>query len=92
LWNLWTNASTASEGNTLTLGEIAFALQEWLTVSGKPLKDHEGVFRIIQPIPSLKAETFKRWLDKVGYERVKEDELDNNQVCVKFAHTATDSL
>ena len=34
----------------------------------------EGVFRIIQSIPSPKAEPFKRWLAKVGYERVKEIE------------------
>jgi hypothetical protein len=32
----------------------------------------EGVFRIIQSIPSPKAEPFKRWLAKVGYERIKE--------------------
>ena len=34
----------------------------------------EGVFRIIQSIPSPKAEPFKRWLSKVGYERVQEIE------------------
>lgn len=34
----------------------------------------EGVFRIIQSIPSSKAEPFKRWLAKVGYERVREIE------------------
>ena len=34
----------------------------------------EGVFRIIQSIPSPKAEPFKRWLATVGYERVKEIE------------------
>ena len=34
----------------------------------------EGVFRIIQSIPSHKAEPFKRWLAKVGYERVQEIE------------------
>lgn len=28
----------------------------------------EGIFRIIQSIPSPKAEPFKRWLAKVGYE------------------------
>ena len=31
----------------------------------------EGMFRIIQSIPSPKAEPFKRWLAKVGYERVQ---------------------
>jgi len=34
----------------------------------------EGIFRIIQSIPSPKAESFKRWLARVGYERVKEIE------------------
>ena len=34
----------------------------------------EGVFRIIQAIPSPQAEPFKRWLAQVGYERVKEIE------------------
>lgn len=34
----------------------------------------ETVFRIIQSIPSPKAEPFKRWLAKVGYERVQEIE------------------
>jgi prophage antirepressor-like protein len=36
--------------------------------------DTEGVFRIIQSIPSPKAEPFKRWLVKVGFEQVKEIE------------------
>jgi prophage antirepressor-like protein len=34
----------------------------------------QGLFRIIQSIPSPKAEPFKRWLAQVGYERVKEIE------------------
>ena len=34
----------------------------------------ESMFRIIQSIPSQKAEPFKRWLAKVGYERVQEIE------------------
>ena len=36
--------------------------------------DTEGIFRIIQSIPSPKAEPFKRWLARVGYERIKEIE------------------
>jgi len=32
----------------------------------------EGIFRIIQSIPSPKAEPFKRWLARVGYERVQD--------------------
>ena len=34
----------------------------------------EGIFRIIESIPSPKAEPFKRWLARVGYERVQEIE------------------
>ena len=34
----------------------------------------ESMLRIIQSIPSPKAEPFKRWLAKVGYERVQEIE------------------
>jgi len=34
----------------------------------------EGMFRIIQSIPSPKAEPFKKWLAKVGYERIQEIE------------------
>ncbi len=36
--------------------------------------DTETIFRIIQSIPSPKAEPFKRWLAKVGYERIQEIE------------------
>ena len=32
----------------------------------------EGIFRIIQSIPSPKAEPFKMWLAKVGHERLQE--------------------
>ncbi len=34
----------------------------------------EGLFRIIQSIPSKKAEPFKLWLAKTGYERIQEIE------------------
>lgn len=40
---LWTHTSTALEGNTLTLGETAFVLNEGLTIAGKSLKDHKDV-------------------------------------------------
>lgn len=43
--------------------------------------DTEGLFRIIQSIPSPKAEPFKRWLAKVGYERVKE--IENPELATK---------
>ncbi|OGE71302.1 phage antirepressor protein [Candidatus Daviesbacteria bacterium RIFOXYD1_FULL_41_10] len=34
----------------------------------------EGIFRIVQSVPSPKAEPFKRWLARVGYERIQEIE------------------
>lgn len=36
------------------------------------LANPQALFRIIQSIPSPKAEPFKQWLAKVGYERVQE--------------------
>ena len=36
--------------------------------------DTETLFRLVQSIPSPKAEPFKRWLARVGYERVQEIE------------------
>ncbi len=36
--------------------------------------DTEGLLRIIQSIPSPKAEPFKLWLARVAYERIEETE------------------
>jgi hypothetical protein len=41
----------------------------------------EGIFRLIQSIPSPKAEPFKRWLARVGYERVQE--IENPELATK---------
>lgn len=43
----------------------------------------ETVFRIIQSIPSKKAEPFKRWLARVGYERIQE--FQNPDIAIKRA-------
>jgi Fic family protein len=43
LRDLWTHTSTALEGNTLTLGDTHFILEEGLTISGKPLKEHQEI-------------------------------------------------
>ena len=43
----------------------------------------EGIFRIIQSIPSPKAEPFKRWLAKVGYERIQE--IENPELAAERA-------
>ncbi len=41
---VWTHDSTAIEGNTLTLGETLKVLEFGLTISGKPLRDHQEVY------------------------------------------------
>ncbi len=40
----------------------------------------EGMFRIIQSIPSPKAEPFKRWLARIGKERI--DEIENPELAM----------
>lgn len=45
----------------------------------------EGIFRIIQSIPSPKAEPFKRWLAKVGFERIQE--IENPELATKRTRT-----
>ena len=52
------------------------------TASGKNRKTLSGntkdVFRLIQSIPSKKAEPFKQWLAQVGKERL--DEIENPEL------------
>ena len=45
--------------------------------------DTENLLRVIQSIPSPKAEPFKRWLAKVGYERL--EEIENPELASKRA-------
>ena len=57
------------------------------TVGGKQelnCANTEGMFRVIQSIPSPKAEPFKLWLAKVGYERVKE--IEDPELATKRTH------
>lgn len=64
-------------------GQIATPLPVQ-TVGGKQrlnCANTEGIFRIIQSISSPKAEPFKRWLAKVGYERVQE--IEDPQLAAK---------
>ena len=43
--------------------------------------DLEGIFRIIQSIPSPKAEPFKQWLARLGKERI--DEIQNPELAME---------
>lgn len=45
----------------------------------------EGIFRLMQSIPTKKVEPFKRWLAKVGYERLEEER--NPELAIKRAIT-----
>ena len=58
---------------------------EMETKDGKKRKvvcaNTENIFRIVQSIPSPKAEPLKRWLAKVGYERVQE--VENPEIAMK---------
>lgn len=58
---------------------------EMIAADGKKRKikaaNTESLFRIIQSIPSPKAEPFKRWLAAVGYERL--EEIENPELAAK---------
>ena len=64
-------------------GQIA-TLLKIETLGGKQninCANTEGIFRIIQSISSPRAEPFKRWLAKVGYDRVQE--IENPELAQK---------
>jgi hypothetical protein len=60
-------------------------LVEMKAADGKSRKiqaaNTEGLLRIIQSVPSPKAEPFKRWLAKVGYERL--EEIENPEIAAQ---------
>jgi DNA-damage-inducible protein D len=72
--------STALQGGGQFVPPLAF---EFATAGG-PQKlqcwNTEGVFRLIQSIPSPQAEPFKRWLARVGKERI--DEIENPELAM----------
>jgi prophage antirepressor-like protein len=45
----------------------------------------EGIFGLVQSIPSPKAEPLKRWLAKVGYERIQE--IEDPELATKRTRT-----
>ena len=66
-------AKLSTEGSQLSenIGQLKMAAED-----GKmrltDVADTEQVLRLIQSIPSPKAEPFKQWMAKVGYERIEE--------------------
>ena len=69
----------------LSKGRGQFVTPLFVKTSGGDQKlncaNTEGIFRIIQSIPSPKAEPFKRWLARVGYERIQE--IENPELATK---------
>ncbi len=68
----------------LSKGWGQFATPLSIQTAGGPQKlncaNTEGIFRIIQAIPSPKAEPLKRWLARVGKERI--DEIENPELAM----------
>lgn len=58
--DLWTHSSTSIEGNTLTLGETFDVLELGLTISGKPLREHQEVIGHARAIDQLYALVISR--------------------------------
>lgn len=73
----------ANEEEKIELSTICRQLK-LVSADGKMYKtdcaDTEGILRIIQSIPSPKAEPFKRWLARVGSERI--DEINNPELAM----------
>jgi Fic family protein len=79
----WTHESTAIEGNTLTLGETIKILELGLTISGKPLKEHEEVYGHAKAIELI--------YDLMQRPGIVADDLFNLHRCV-MQKSAIDSL
>jgi DNA-damage-inducible protein D len=71
-WNAL-KTSLKQEGSELSqkLGQLKMAAEDG-KMRETDVADTETLLRIIQSIPSPKAEPFKMWLAKVGYERIQE--------------------
>ncbi|MFK7948855.1 MAG: BRO family protein [Saprospiraceae bacterium] len=67
--------------------ETICTLLQLIAKDGKKRKTNcantEGIFRIIQSVTSPKAEPFKQWLAKVGYERIQE--IENPELAAERA-------
>jgi len=80
---LWTYDSTAIEGNSLSLSEAIKVLELGLTISGKPLKDHEEVYGHGKAIDLI--------YELIQKEKIEPEDLFNLHRCVMHK-SAIDSL
>ena len=71
-WNaLKTKLKTEGSEVSQNLGQLKMEAEDG-KMRETDVADTENLLRIIQSIPSPKAEPFKQWLAKVGYERMQE--------------------
>jgi len=71
-WNaLKTKLKTEGNETSQRLGQLKMQAEDG-KLRETDVADTETLLRVIQSIPSPKAEPFKQWLAKVGYERMKE--------------------
>lgn len=68
-------AKLKKEGSELSdnIGQLSMSAEDG-KMRQTDIADTEQLFRLIQSIPSPKAEPFKQWLAKVGYQRVEESQ------------------
>ena len=57
--DLWTHNSTALEGNSLSLGDTHFLLEEGLTVAGKPIREHQEIIGHARAIELIYSQLHK---------------------------------
>ena len=73
----WSKLKSREKENGVELSTICLQLKLISKDNKKYVTDcadNEGILRIIQSVPSKKAEPFKQWLAKVGSERIEEIE------------------
>lgn len=63
---VWTHDSTGLEGNALTLGETLKVLELGLTISGKPLRDHQQVYGHASAVDLMYAQIKKGEITEQG--------------------------
>jgi DNA-damage-inducible protein D len=79
---------TKDAGLKSTWAEITRTLEYDTETRGKQATafiNIEGIFRLMQSVPSPKAEPFKKWLAKVGFERL--EEIRNPELAIHRAIT-----
>ncbi|MEE9345205.1 MAG: Fic family protein [Methylococcales bacterium] len=77
LRDLWTHTSTAIEGNTLTLGDTHFVLEEGLTIFGTSIKDHQEVIGHAKAIDILYQSLNKPITERSIFDLHKAVQTDN---------------